>query len=56
MKKILLIQGHPDTESYNFALYESYKKGAIASGAEIKEIIVRDLQFNPNLHAFDFSP
>lgn len=49
MKKILLIQGHPDAESFNFALYEAYKKGAIASGAEIKEIIVRDLQFNPNL-------
>ena len=49
MKKILLIQGHPDAESFNFALYEAYKKGAIASGAEIKEIIVRDLRFNPNL-------
>ncbi|WP_435352746.1 NAD(P)H-dependent oxidoreductase [Emticicia sp. SJ17W-69] len=49
MKKILLIQGHPDDESFNFALYEAYKKGAIASGADIKEIIVRDLVFNPNL-------
>jgi NAD(P)H dehydrogenase (quinone) len=49
MKKILLIQGHPDAESFNFALYEAYKKGAISSGAEIKEIIVRDLKFNPNL-------
>jgi NAD(P)H dehydrogenase (quinone) len=49
MKKILLIQGHPDAESFNFALYEAYKKGAIASRAELKEIIVRDLQFNPNL-------
>ena len=49
MKKILLIQGHPDAESFNFALYEVYKKGAIVSGAEIKEIIVRDLRFNPNL-------
>ena len=49
MKKILLIQGHPDSESYNFALYEAYKKGAIASGADIKEIIVGDLVFNPNL-------
>lgn len=49
MKKIVLIQGHPDAESFNFALYESYKKGAVASGAEIKEIIVRELDFNPNL-------
>ncbi|WP_394994867.1 NAD(P)H-dependent oxidoreductase [Emticicia sp.] len=49
MKKTLLIQGHPDSESFNFALYEAYKKGAIASGTDIKEIIVRDLVFNPNL-------
>ena len=48
-KKILLIQGHPDTESYNFALGNAYKKGALKSGAELKEIIVRDLDFNPNL-------
>lgn len=49
MKKILLIQGHPDSESFNFALYDAYKKGAIASGAEIKEIILRELDFNLNL-------
>lgn len=47
--KILIINGHPDAESYNFALAEAYKKGALASGAEVKELIVRDLQFNPNL-------
>ncbi len=49
MKKVLIIQGHPDAESFNFALHEAYKKGAITSGAEVKEIIVRELQFNPNL-------
>ena len=49
MKKILIINGHPDSESFNAALAESYKKGAIASGAEVKEIIVRELQFNTNL-------
>lgn len=49
MKKILLINGHPDSESFNFGLYEAYKKGAIKSNAEIKEIIIRDLEFNPNL-------
>lgn len=49
MKKILIINGHPDSESFNAALAESYKKGAIVSGAEVKEIKVRELQFNPNL-------
>jgi len=47
--KILIINGHPDRESYNFALAEAYKKGALASGAEVKEIIIGELQFNPNL-------
>lgn len=49
MKKILLIYGHPDKESYGNALAEAYKKGALTTGAELKEIIVADLQFNPNL-------
>ncbi|WP_139419262.1 NAD(P)H-dependent oxidoreductase [Chryseobacterium mulctrae] len=49
MKKIALINGHPNQESFNFALAEAYKKGAENSAAEIKEIIIRDLDFNPNL-------
>ncbi|AZA60673.1 NAD(P)H-dependent oxidoreductase [Chryseobacterium indoltheticum] len=49
MKKIALINGHPNHESFNFALAEAYKKGVEDSGAEIKEIIIRDLDFNPNL-------
>lgn len=48
-KKILIINGHPDKESYNFALADAYKNGALASGAEVQEIIVRDLNFHPNL-------
>ncbi len=48
-KRIALIIGHPDKESYNFALAEAYKKGALASGTEIQEIIIADLEFNPNL-------
>ncbi len=49
MKKILIINGHPNKESLNFALAEAYKKGAVNSGAEIKEITIRDLKFSPNL-------
>lgn len=48
-KKILLINGHPDKESFNFGLSEAYKKGAEKSGAEIREIKIRELDFNPNL-------
>ncbi|OCA79646.1 NADPH:quinone reductase [Chryseobacterium contaminans] len=49
MKKITIINGHPNKESFNFGVAEAYKKGAIESGAEIKEIIIADLNFNPNL-------
>ena len=48
MKKILIIQGHPDPKSYCYALGETYKKAA-QENAEVKEIRVKDLQFNPNL-------
>lgn len=49
MKKILIINGHPNRDSFNVGLAEAYKKGAVHSGAEIKEIIIRNLDFNPNL-------
>lgn len=49
MKKILIINGHPDNESFSFELSEAYKKGAEKSNAEIKEINIRELTFNPNL-------
>lgn len=48
-KKIALILGHPDKESYNQALAQAYKKGAEAAGLEIQEINIYDLDFNPNL-------
>ena len=50
MKKILLINGHPNSDSFNFGLFESYKKGAVTAGADIKEIVIKDLVFNPKLH------
>ena len=49
MKKILIINGHPDKESLCFALAESYKKGAELSGADCKLINLVDLDFNPIL-------
>lgn len=49
MRKILIINGHPDKDSFSFGLTESYKKGAEKSNAEIKEINIRELNFNPNL-------
>lgn len=48
-KKILIINGHPNKESFNFGIAEAYKKGVLSTGTEIKEIIIANLDFNPNL-------
>jgi NAD(P)H dehydrogenase (quinone) len=49
MKKILIINGHPNSESFNFAIAEAYKKGVIKSGAPVETITIAELKFNPNL-------
>lgn len=49
MKKIAIINGHPHKDSFNFGVAEAYKLGAVASGAEVREIVIRDLDFNTNL-------
>lgn len=49
MKKILIINGHPDKKSLCFALAESYKKGADTNGSECKLVNLTDLNFNPIL-------
>ena len=49
MKKILIINGHPDKESFCFALAESYKKGADTNGDQCQLVHLIDLKFNPIL-------
>lgn len=49
MKKILIINGHPNKDSYCSALAEAYKEGALTQHAEIKEIRISELNFEPNL-------
>lgn len=48
-KKILLINGHPDKNSFCYAISEAYINGAKRAGLEIKVIHICDLNFNPNL-------
>jgi NAD(P)H dehydrogenase (quinone) len=50
MRKILIINGHPDKESFCNSLAESYKKGADSTGANSKLVNVYDLKFNPILN------
>jgi putative NADPH-quinone reductase len=47
--KVLIINGHPDRESFCAGLSKAYKQGAEASKAEVNLINIRDLKFNPNL-------
>ncbi|MDQ1854947.1 NAD(P)H-dependent oxidoreductase [Chryseobacterium sp. WLY505] len=49
MKKIAIINGHPNQDSFNFGVAEAYRLGASETGAEVREIVIRDLTFNPNL-------
>jgi putative NADPH-quinone reductase len=49
MKKIAIINGHPNRDSFNFGVAKAYRAGAIETGAEVKEIVIKDLNFNPNL-------
>jgi putative NADPH-quinone reductase len=49
MRKILIINGHPNPDSFNYGIAAAYKQGALTAGAEVKEIVVADLNFNPNL-------
>ena len=49
MKNILIINGHPDKESFCFALAESYKKGADVAKSNCKLVHLIDLDFNPIL-------
>lgn len=48
-KKILIINGHPNKDSFNFGIAEAYKKGVLSTGADVKEIVIANLDFNPNL-------
>lgn len=48
-KKILIINGHPDKESFNEGLAQAYQQGAIKGGADVQTINIGELDFNPNL-------
>jgi NAD(P)H dehydrogenase (quinone) len=50
MKKILIINGHPDEKSFCNSLAQSYKKGADSVGANCKLVNLYDLKFNPILN------
>lgn len=48
-KKILVILGHPDAQSFCGALAGAYVKGAKATGADVRILQLGDLDFDPVL-------
>lgn len=55
MKKVLVINGHPDKQSFNYALAAAYRKGLDSTAAEVDQINIAELHFNPNLmYGYDF--
>src|SRR3970040_388843 len=46
-KKILVILGQPQRQSFGAALAQAYAEGARASGAEVRELFLGDLKFDP---------
>ncbi len=49
MKNVLIINGHPDKQSYNHAIAKAYQKGARRTDAVVNLINICELDFNPNL-------
>lgn len=49
MNNILIINGHPDSESFCTALAQSYKEGALGGGSNCQLLNLTDLHFDPVL-------
>ena len=49
MKKILLIDGHPDETRLTSALMSACTSGAEEAGYQVSQIVIRELAFEPNL-------
>lgn len=49
MRKILIINGHPDPESFNQAIAHTYRKTATRHSAATEYLALGNLSFDPNL-------
>lgn len=61
MKKVLIINGHPNPSSYNYALADAYEKGVITAKGTVARLNIAALSFDPNLgkgyrHKQDLEP
>lgn len=49
-KKIAIILGHPDTETYSGSITDAYQSGAETAGHEVRRFNLGELKFDPILH------
>lgn len=49
-KKIFILLGHPDKDSFNGTLAMEYERGATEAGHEVRCMNIGDMQFDPILH------
>lgn len=50
-RKVLILQGHPNPDSYCAALAKAYQNGAQAAGLDVRLLQLIDLRFDPILRA-----
>ncbi len=48
--RVLLILGHPRKDSFGAALFDAYREGAELAGAEVRTLVVADMDFDPDVH------
>ncbi len=51
MTSVLIIQGHPEADSFGTALADAYAAGARDAGHEVRELRLRELEFDPLLRS-----
>lgn len=49
-KKIVVLCGHPDKESFSGTVADHYQAGAQDAGHEVRRVNIGELQFDPILH------
>lgn len=49
-KKILLLLGNPDTESYSGKIADTYEAAALEAGNEVRRVNLGSITFDPILH------